>query len=775
MITKPANYAIFSVAVVLVSILVFPFPIRLLEMYSKAGEYDLASQQAAIITRQEGENRSSLGFRATQASLDGDPARLIHYLKRLDRISLDKKDTLARTAQVYMWSGQPEMAAQTLEETLKLFPKEESTLEELTSLYQLLDQPENLTRVVEERFKLNPADEELADWLMSLYAENGQIEREMALRLDLFKEKPEDAENAARLGGLYLAAGKIDEGLDLLAGRLGKEPGNQTLAQAVLSLLVNSGDERKWRGLKALLLQSLGTPKALAQQIYGEAIAQDRTGAIAPIMGGLAREYHQEPEILKSAVELHLMNNQPGKASELMAQMARLHPDDPVLARSEANLLLEAGDNERALKALRRMLRLRPDAPQDWQELFKVAGWSARPDDAIKARLLRLELFPSDTANLDELVKLAQDVERYDLAKETLQKLGGLTKKDAGYVKRMAMIDQAISWQQRKNAPPGQPGAHGAASSAVQTAGQPQTAPPPAAPALPDDINELRRLVQKAPKDAELFDAYLAAVEGGRAGPQDIRYFERLVGRTRNPRLLSRVARAFVTGDMVLRALPALEKLARIQPANQKVRRDLAKYYSWTGKVPERLAVLKELSALTPADESLRLELFEAALGAGDKETLLEQGVWLQARGRLKPAQSMDLAELHLKSGNRQKALALCRSLLRAQAGAQALARAGWMALDQEEPRLAVALFSLAVKREPRNPEHLKNLASAQLASGQAQRAVLSMRAYTRRIKDYGAHFMLGEILSALGRNQEARIEFNKAHAMMAKSPGQGS
>ena len=60
MISRPLNYAIFTLVIIITSIIVFPYPIRLLEMYSAAGEFDLASLQAAEMLEKEGRRAPGL-------------------------------------------------------------------------------------------------------------------------------------------------------------------------------------------------------------------------------------------------------------------------------------------------------------------------------------------------------------------------------------------------------------------------------------------------------------------------------------------------------------------------------------------------------------------------------------------------------------------------------------------------------------------------------------------------------------------------------------------
>ena len=807
MIVRPANYAIFSIAVVFVSIIVFPFPIRLLEMYSKAGEYELASQQAEIIARQEGDNRMSLRFWASRADARGDPGQLINYLKRLERVSYEKPLNLQRMAEVYMWSGQPQKAAGVLEEKIRLQPDDKKGLDMLSDLYQVLDQPAKLAAVLEALLRLQPGNSELVQWLLSLYSQLGRVDDELALRLKLLEQKPDDLQNIVRLGGLYLASGKIEPGLKRLEPLLGREKKSRTAAEAVLALIINSGSEAKWRGYKGGLLQAFGGAAALADQVNQESTVQDRAGIGARIATELARENPRQHSILGIAVDLYRLGGQIGLATRMAADVARLNPADPVLARTEAELYLESQDYDGALKALRRLVGIKPDSDQAWEELYKVSSWSENPLDVISARLLRAGRFPKDTQNLDRLVDLARNAERYELAKETLMKLGELKQKDKAYHERMARLDEAIRWKQQdepklamaapEQSPDGephtvQPGEQTEksampqpASSAAGPAEPESTSKPaqaaefetpaePEEPALPQGVNELRKLALAKPKDAEVFRAYLDAVQGGQAGKADFDYLHKLVKKTRSPALLRSIGKSLVAADQVLRALPAFEKLARIRPRDPDVRRELAKYYSWHDMPARRLAVLKELAALEPENAGIRLELFEAAIASSDQKIILSLGAWLHGRGKLEPGRSLDLADAYIKAKRLKDALGICRQTLRCKAGAGVLVRAGWMAMDHGQPRLGQALFAKAVKASPGKPEYLKNLALAQMASGQTHRAVLTMQAYTRRKKDYEAHFLLGEILSGLGRKQAAKLEYQKAQTLLAQTKETG-
>ena len=857
MITRPVNYLIFSAAVVFVSILIFPFPIRLLEMYSRSGEYDLASEQADIIIQKEGDNRSSLGFMAAQASLSGDPARLIHYMKRLERVSLSRPLTLQRMAEIYMWSGQPQEAIQVLEQKLKQEPGDQGSLMQLTGLYQLMDKPEKLALVLKARLAKKPDDAKLRDWLLSVYSSVGDIDSGVALRLEIMKRQPKDQQNIVRLGGLYLASGQTVEGLTRLGALLERQPDNRAAAGAMLALLLDAGDSRKWAQYKSPLLKALGGAKGLAEQLAQESIAQDRAGVGAWMLAELAQQNPQEPGILVQAVDLYRRNDQTASAAQLINGMADLNPDDPGLARTQAELALESGDNTSALESLRRYVQLDSGDRKAWEQLYQVASWSDKPDGAIAARQLRLRLFPQDAQALDSLAGLAWEAGRYDLAKRALKRLADLKPKNQAYQTRLAELDQAIAWQKRQSQPgaptdqarkpaqkqdlllahagrmppaaeaprpveaaeaPDEPAPAKAKDNAdiPRAVVDPESAPEaafgqgaelkkaspaaknapaakspaplaqakqaqantgthteepetPQEPSLPEDIDSLRRLARANPADREVFRAYLDAVAGGQAGKADFTYLQNLVKGATGQARLRAIADALVSGDRVPQALFAVEKLARMRPADIKLRMELAKYYSWTDNSRKRLGVLKELAVLQPDNAEIRRELFEAAVAAGDPKMILDHGGWLLRRGKLKTGQSLDLADAYIKTGQQVKALKMCRSLLSQKASGQELARAGWIAMDQGRPDLARALFGQAAKMTPGNPDYYKNLASAQAASGQAERAVLSMRAYTRRSKDYEAHYMLGEILNGLGRKNEAEIEFEKAYALLAK------
>jgi tetratricopeptide (TPR) repeat protein len=766
MISRPLNYLIFTAVIVVISVIVFPFPIRLLEMYSAAGEFDLASEQAAKMLKEEGDARPAFNFMASRAAAEGDPDSLVLYLLRLGRVSVNKPQTYQRLSDVYMWMGKPEQAVNALESKLVIEPGDQKALLDLTDMYQTMDQPDSLARIVEMRLALKPDDLDLTNYLASLQSLLGNFNREIELRRRILDLDPKDHGNLRRLGGLYLATGQTQKGLDEFIKLMDQDPGNTTLAEAALALVVGGASKTHWLKLKDRIIAAMGDYGEVLHQAAHTALANDRADFGAWLVSQLVLEHPRDIAALDLAVELYRRNNQTAQAVDLVERISLEQPDNPALLERLVRLNLEINNSRAAFIALKGLLTLRPDSPREWEQFLKVATWTKDSNDELAALRMRLQHAPRDVKALKRLIDLAQDLGKAQEAKDALIRLAKLGKvKD--YKKRLASLERRIKYGSLKPQPIGETPKDAAQRAGGRESAAKQTPPEMAPPELPEDLESIRAMLTKDPRDAELLDHYLKVASYTPLESKDIAHLKKLAENSKDHGLLKRVGKALVAGNKVPHAIPVIEKLARLRPKDGAVRRDLAKYYSWTDQSHKRLLVLLELVELDPQSHQLRLEVVAAALSLGKHQVALEHALWLRERGKLDHEGHLTLAEAYVLQDQKQGALDICGELLKLNAAPKLLARAGEIALGLERPRLARALFAAAMRKAPGQHLYLKQMALAEMALGRAEKAVLLMQAYTRRHRDYEAHYLLGEYLASLGRKAEAQNQFLQAQNLM--------
>ena len=233
---------------------------------------------------------------------------------------------------------------------------------------------------------------------------------------------------------------------------------------------------------------------------------------------------------------------------------------------------------------------------------------------------------------------------------------------------------------------------------------------------------------------------------------------------------MRKIIDALVAGDKVPHAIEVLQRLAKLRPRDKEARLELAKYYSWTDRPQDRFEVLLELLALEPESLERRREIMAEARNLERRDVVLQQAIWLQRRGQLDHEGQLSLAEAYIEQKQPQKAMAICKGILDQNASGAVLARAGEMAMGQEYHRLAHALLTEALRKDPAQERVLKQLALAEMALGRAEKAIMLMQAYTRRHADFEAHYILGEYLNGMGRKKEALRQFKLAQALMVKS-----
>ena len=74
-----------------------------------------------------------------------------------------------------------------------------------------------------------------------------------------------------------------------------------------------------------------------------------------------------------------------------------------------------------------------------------------------------------------------------------------------------------------------------------------------------------------------------------------------------------------------------------------------------------------------------------------------------------------------------------------------------------------------AIKREPRLPTALVELAKIHQRKGELQLAAHEAELAVKLApKNQNAHFVRGQVLQRLGRNEEAKVEFAEARKLMA-------
>ncbi|SMC20102.1 Tetratricopeptide repeat-containing protein [Desulfacinum hydrothermale DSM 13146] len=446
----------------------------------------------------------------------------------------------------------------------------------------------------------------------------------------------------------------------------------------------------------------------------------------------------------------------------------QLRPEDPQWIRLSAQVSLRAGDPNTACKKLRSLFAAGLGTEDDFWLLVQAARASGRREELLQAAQVAEKLGEKDPQMLRDAAFLFMEANAFESAYDLFSRLLESAPNDTDLLTNLVF--------------------------AARQSGKPQ---------LKEDA--VLRILQMASAGRLSIETTEEALSQLGAGKKAIHLYEELAARRPDPLviqslvrlyrwngqpgkaadLLARISdkrpadpqaameagKAYVQADRVDRAVVYLERALRGRPGDVRLRRSLATYYGWLGRMKDRmrhLEVLHKLGALPKEDyPDLAFHYLDRGAAQRARDLLLE----LSSMRALTVNESLALASAHELAGSPDLALNIYRSLAAQHPhDPDLLATLGNHALWLDQMEVALDFYERALRQDPNNLVALKGSAQIYAWNNDPQRAIARFEHYNRlNPLDFEVHYQLGELYHANGRQGAAFQEYRKAERLIRR------
>ena len=236
-----------------------------------------------------------------------------------------------------------------------------------------------------------------------------------------------------------------------------------------------------------------------------------------------------------------------------------------------------------------------------------------------------------------------------------------------------------------------------------------------------------------------------AGPASGREDPRITALRHAVEARPEDPEAHHTLARALNESGGKPESIPHFERAAELDPSVRNLF-DLAVAYTGLSRLPDAEATYRRLLAIAPEEQQALHNLGNVFLGMGRKEEAIDT-LWraIRARPDLLLAQ-YDLANIYKFYGQHQEAYSMYQSVRRS------------TPRNEREQEAAV--------------DSLYQIAAIDVARGAHAQAEKALARLLQRMPEHSsAHYMRGQALLHLGRQEEARREFDIHVQILERQP----
>lgn len=379
-------------------------------------------------------------------------------------LSLDPANMSARIslAAAYFGKKDVEKAGSTFSEALQKHPKEIGVHLAAATFYAATQRPQEAETQLKQAFDLAPSDPRCLYSLANFYLSAKRTAEAEGVFKQAIQRKPNDREPRWGLSSFYLQQGDFDKGIQELNNLLSLNKDDRATKLRLAELYMNRSNEAKAGEYVAALLAA-NKNDAQAHFLQGQILRRGRQfdKALAEFETALKLDASILPAYLEKA-NLQLMRGElDASESTLKAALQRnsgyllargayakllMAQQKPQEALAEAQKVLEtmpgnedalaaraeafraSGRLEESKKDWTRLCELQPQNHLYWHRLGIVEVMQSNNDAALAHFRKALELSPSFTAAINDLIYLHLTQKRFDAA---LSELDSLAKKSA--------------------------------------------------------------------------------------------------------------------------------------------------------------------------------------------------------------------------------------------------------------------------------------------------------------------------------------------------------
>lgn len=282
-----------------------------------------------------------------------------------------------------------------------------------------------------------------------------------------------------------------------------------------------------------------------------------------------------------------------------------------------------------------------------------------------------------------------------------------------------------------------------------------------------DDADLLyRKLYGRHPHDADL-EARLIDIARWRARPQEAAAMLASIA-TAEPGNFDKMlaaADAGIEADELENAILFMEKALLLRPERNDLRKRLAIYYAWSGRIDKMILELEQLAGFNLLNQDEKLLLGQAYFDQKQEAKAIDVLEPFRAGESLPVEAGRVLAAAYERTGNDDAVLAVCTRLsLENPADVELHAHLGDQALAIGRTPAAEKFYAVVLAREPENVRALKGLGLIAAMNNQPERALSLFKRLTDLSPvDYEVRFQLAELYSEMGRHDESDREYRKS------------
>jgi len=390
----------------------------------------------------------------------GNPREAAQFYQGAIDVNADNVPARVALGRLYLFSGAPEKALDTIKASLvkhpeapalltvraaarvqlkdsdgalqdaqravQLAPASEDAVAVLAGIYKSRQEPEKARALLEESVERIPDSVDLRLALAQIYGSLGQEPKVEELLIELTRLKPKEKAHRLRLAQYYARLNHMDEAERVLRDAVKALPEERDLKTALVEFLaVNRGRDAAAKELGAIIaadpkdydlklaeaqFYSQGKEESKAEDVYKQIIAQ---AELAPA-GITARN--------RLAV-LRIQDKDIPGAEKLLAQVLAKNPRDNDALILRGNLALAQEDPKAAIVDLRAVLRDQPNAIGVMRALARAHLANGEPALAEETMRRAVDANPKDPGARLDLAQLLAQLGKPEQAKPVIDEL----------------------------------------------------------------------------------------------------------------------------------------------------------------------------------------------------------------------------------------------------------------------------------------------------------------------------------------------------------------
>ncbi|MDH5607373.1 MAG: tetratricopeptide repeat protein, partial [Anaerolineae bacterium] len=267
-------------------------------------------------------------------------------------------------AQTAVILEQPELAVQTLQETLNTYPDNVPTLKALFEIFASTKELEDAENILLKINSIGSADPKTLLWVSDKAGSIDKTDTALQVLEEASRLHPEDSAVLVRLGGMYHASQQEEKAMKTFKSLYNSQIATPAELRSAAGTLIKSGDVNEGIQFLERALEMGGPDQELIlAELYNAHVQNDAHDAALEILNKQIEIKPSSPRLYKNKAALHKQLGQPKAALVSLLQALEFDHRDHQLHIETALLLRESGDLNLANDHMKNALRLESKQP----------------------------------------------------------------------------------------------------------------------------------------------------------------------------------------------------------------------------------------------------------------------------------------------------------------------------------------------------------------------------------------------------------------------------